>query len=76
MINTIISTSVARAVRENLEKQGLSEEEIDSIIFKNALKIIGYILIIVPLLFLVANYIIEPILKLIFIDTWSFTITI
>lgn len=66
MLSTIVSTSVARAARENLEKQGLSEEEIDSIMFKNVLKIIGYILIIVPLLFLVGNYVIEPILKLIF----------
>lgn len=74
MLSTIVSTSVARAARENLEKQGLSEEEIDSIMFKNVLKIIGYILIIIPLLFLVGNYVIEPILNFIFVDTWSFEI--
>lgn len=66
MLSTIVSTSVARAARENLEKQGLSEEEIDAIMFKNLLKIMLYIIIGVSLLFLSANYIIEPILKLIF----------
>lgn len=76
MISTIISTSIAKAYRESLEKQGLSEQEIDSLIFKNLLKVIVYIIISISLLFIVSNYIIEPILNFIFVDTWSFTITI
>lgn len=75
MLSTIVSTSAARTARENLEEQGFSEEEIDRIMFKNVLKIIGYILIILPLLFLVSNYVIEPILNFIFVDTWSFEIS-
>ena len=74
MLSTIISTSIAKATRESLENKGLSEEEINAIMFKNLLKAIGYIIIGVSLLFLIGNYIIEPILKFIFVDTWSFEI--
>ena len=74
MISTIISTSIAKATRESLENKGLSEEEINAIMFKNLLKCIGYIIVVVSLLFLIGNYIIETILKFIFVDTWSFEI--
>lgn len=74
MISTIISTAIAGAVREGLEKKGLSEEEVDAIMFKGTLKVMVYIAIGLSLLFLIANYVIEPILKFIFFSTWSYEI--
>lgn len=74
MLSTIISTEIIKATRENLENQGLSEDEVDRIIIKNMFKILLYILIGIPLLFLFANYVMQPILDFIFVDTWSFEI--
>ena len=74
MLSTIISTEIIKATRENLENQGLSEADVDRIIIKNMFKIFLYILIGMSLLFLFANYVIQPILDFIFVDTWSFEI--
>lgn len=74
MLSIIASTTVAKAYRESLENKGFCEEEINSIVLKNLFKTILYIIIGVSFLFLFGNYVMQPILDFIFVDTWSFEI--
>ena len=46
MITILMSTSLARARREKMESQGMTEEQIDDQLFKETMKLVGCCLVI------------------------------
>jgi hypothetical protein len=46
MITILMSTAIARARREAMEAQGMTEEQIDSQVFKETMKLVAWCMVI------------------------------